>query len=112
MNIYNDIKILYPICRSITGKGIQDTLNYIQNQIPLKNHSKNLIFSEFWMLAKKNQNWLQLVSWTMCSWKQKKGGVLKPTLYMLTRRAIRVPRMVCWLIQIDVLSSRPADVSL
>lgn len=39
MNIYNDIKILYPICRSITGKGIHDTLKYIQNQIPLEIHS-------------------------------------------------------------------------
>ena len=36
MNIYNDIKNLYPMCRSITGKSIKDTLEYIKKHIPIK----------------------------------------------------------------------------
>ena len=39
MNIYNDIKILYPICRSITGEGILKTLKYIQKKLPLEIYS-------------------------------------------------------------------------
>jgi aminopeptidase-like protein len=35
MNIYNDMSNLYPMCRSITGKGIEDTLKYIQKRIPI-----------------------------------------------------------------------------
>tara|TARA_B100001248_G_scaffold258954_1_gene244146 strand:- start:1740 stop:3002 length:1263 start_codon:yes stop_codon:yes gene_type:complete len=38
MDIYNDIKNLYPICRSITGKGIEDTLNYIKSEISITIH--------------------------------------------------------------------------
>jgi len=39
MNIYKDVKNLYPICRSITGNGIKYTLEYIKNEIPLTIHS-------------------------------------------------------------------------
>ena len=36
MSLYNDIINLYLMCRSITGKGIEDTLKYIQKRIPIK----------------------------------------------------------------------------
>ena len=36
MTLYNDMKILYPMCRSITGKGIEKTLKYIKDRIPIK----------------------------------------------------------------------------
>jgi aminopeptidase-like protein len=35
MSLYNDMITLYPICRSITGKGIEDTLKHIQKRIPI-----------------------------------------------------------------------------
>ena len=38
MEIYNDIKNLYPICRSLTGDGIEYTLKYIQKSIPINIH--------------------------------------------------------------------------
>ena len=38
MEIYNDIEKLYPMCRSITGSGIKDTLEYIKNIIPINIH--------------------------------------------------------------------------
>ncbi len=34
-NIYNDLKNLYPICRSLTGDGTKYTLEYIKEQIPI-----------------------------------------------------------------------------
>ena len=34
-DIFNLIKALYPICRSITGNGVRDSLRIIQKQIPL-----------------------------------------------------------------------------
>ncbi|MCF7800163.1 DUF4910 domain-containing protein [Candidatus Babeliales bacterium] len=34
--IYNFIKKLYPICRSITGNGVRETLKNIQEHIPVK----------------------------------------------------------------------------
>jgi aminopeptidase-like protein len=34
--MYNLIERLYPICRSITGQGVRDTLKIIQERIPLK----------------------------------------------------------------------------
>jgi len=37
--LYNDIKNLYPICRSITGNNIKYTLEYIQKEIPLNIYS-------------------------------------------------------------------------
>ena len=36
MNIYNLIETLYPICRSITGNGVRETLNIIKNHIPIE----------------------------------------------------------------------------
>jgi len=33
--LYQDIKNLYKVCRSLTGKGIKYTLDYIQNKIPI-----------------------------------------------------------------------------
>ena len=42
VNIGNDIydlaKLLFPICRSITGNGVRETLAIIQNHIPLKTY--------------------------------------------------------------------------
>ena len=38
-NMYNDVKNLYPICRSITGEGIKITLDYIKKQIPINIHN-------------------------------------------------------------------------
>lgn len=35
MSLYSDTVNLYPICRSITGKGIEETLKYIQDRIPI-----------------------------------------------------------------------------
>ncbi len=35
MEIYEDIKNLFCMCRSITGKSVVDTLNYIKNKIPI-----------------------------------------------------------------------------
>ena len=35
MSLYKDIVDLYPMCRSITGKGIENTLKYIKNRIPI-----------------------------------------------------------------------------
>jgi aminopeptidase-like protein len=35
MKLYDDLTNLYPICRSITGDGIEYTLKYIQNRIPI-----------------------------------------------------------------------------
>lgn len=34
--MYNFVEELFPICRSITGKGIEQTLNYIQKRIPIQ----------------------------------------------------------------------------
>ena len=39
--LYNDIKNLYKICRSLTGEGIKYTLDYIHNKIPINIHSIN-----------------------------------------------------------------------
>ncbi|MAG02902.1 aminopeptidase [Candidatus Pacearchaeota archaeon] len=36
--MYSLAKILFPICRSITGEGIRETLKIIQEQIPIKIH--------------------------------------------------------------------------
>tara|TARA_B110000908_G_scaffold151462_1_gene186202 strand:- start:1476 stop:2753 length:1278 start_codon:yes stop_codon:yes gene_type:complete len=36
MTLYSDITNLYPMCRSITGKGIENTLKYIKERIPIK----------------------------------------------------------------------------
>ena len=38
MEIYDDLKTLYPMCRSLTGLGIENTLKYIRNQIPITIH--------------------------------------------------------------------------
>jgi aminopeptidase-like protein len=38
MEIYDDLKTLYPMCRSLTGLGIEKTLKYIRNQIPITIH--------------------------------------------------------------------------
>ena len=38
MNIYNDMKELYPICRSLTGSGTEYTLEYIKKNIPINIH--------------------------------------------------------------------------
>lgn len=35
-NMYDFIKQLYPICRSITGNGVRETLKILQEKIPLK----------------------------------------------------------------------------
>ena len=37
--MYNLLKELYPICRSITGNGIRETLNIIKELIPISIHS-------------------------------------------------------------------------
>ena len=38
LKLYQFIEKLYPICRSITGNGVRETLKYIQKEIPLKVH--------------------------------------------------------------------------
>jgi len=38
MEIYDDLEKLYPMCRSLTGLGIENTLKYIRNQIPITIH--------------------------------------------------------------------------
>ena len=38
IEMYNLIKKLYPICRSITGNGVRETLNIIREHIPIKIH--------------------------------------------------------------------------
>ena len=37
-DIYDLMKDLYPICRSITGEGVRKTLNIIQKIIPIQLH--------------------------------------------------------------------------
>src|ERR1044071_9712165 len=37
-DIYSLIRELYPICRSITGEGLRDTLGRIRKEIPLEMH--------------------------------------------------------------------------
>ncbi len=37
-NMYNLVKRLFPICRSITGNGVRETLNLIKKHIPLNIH--------------------------------------------------------------------------
>ena len=47
--IFELIKIFYPICRSITGDGVRETLKILQQQIPLEineiptNHTIDLL---------------------------------------------------------------------
>lgn len=36
--IYDLIKELYPICRSITGNGVRETLDIIKKKIPIQIH--------------------------------------------------------------------------
>ena len=36
--MYNFVSELYPICRSITGNGVRDTLSIIKRCIPVKIH--------------------------------------------------------------------------
>jgi aminopeptidase-like protein len=36
--IYNFMVELYPICRSITGEGVRETLRAIRKRIPLEMH--------------------------------------------------------------------------
>ena len=38
MDIYNLIKKLYPICRSITGNGVRKTLDIIRKHIPINTY--------------------------------------------------------------------------
>lgn len=38
MEIYDLMKTLYPICRSITGNGVRETLDILKERIPLKIH--------------------------------------------------------------------------
>ena len=37
-NMHELIRELYPICRSITGEGVRETLRILQKQIPLEIH--------------------------------------------------------------------------
>jgi aminopeptidase-like protein len=38
-NLYDYLKKLYPICRSLTGNGIKYTLEYLKNEIPININS-------------------------------------------------------------------------
>ena len=38
LKLYQFIEKLYPICRSITGSGVRETLGLIQKEIPLAVH--------------------------------------------------------------------------
>lgn len=40
-DLYNFLKKLYPVCRSLTGEGIKYTLDCIQKEIPINIHSIN-----------------------------------------------------------------------
>jgi aminopeptidase-like protein len=49
LDMYQLMTELFPICRSITGNGVRDTLNKIKNHIDLKIHeipSNTSVFSE------------------------------------------------------------------
>lgn len=39
MEIYEDVRNLYPMCRSITGSGIKETLEYIKTKLPINIHN-------------------------------------------------------------------------
>ena len=36
--LHDLMAVLYPICRSITGEGVRETLRHLQQQIPLEIH--------------------------------------------------------------------------
>jgi aminopeptidase-like protein len=38
VELYEDVSMLYPICRSITGDGLRQSLRFLQKRIPLRLH--------------------------------------------------------------------------
>jgi aminopeptidase-like protein len=75
--LYEDISSLYPICRSITGEGLRESIRFLQKRIPLALHEVPSGMQVFdWIVPKewnirdayiKNSSGVKVVDFRICN---------------------------------------------